>query len=125
MRTAIHLLIILLVSAPVALMADQSDVEYDGGEAVAAPEREQEVNKASNASFDKRLPPVLPGEVLNDGHSKTKVWSTAGPLGGSAYVPQPPQPPQAPGYAGNNPVVGDVDVIVDTRDGHRRHKGRR
>ena len=37
-------------------------------------------NQASDASFDIRLPPVLPGEEVSDGEKKIKVWSTAGPV---------------------------------------------
>ena len=37
-------------------------------------------NQASDASFDRRLPPVLPGErVSDDGHTM-RVWSTTGPV---------------------------------------------
>lgn len=38
------------------------------------------VNAASDASFDKRLPPVLPGERLKDSGTVTRVWSTSGPV---------------------------------------------
>lgn len=81
-------------------------------------EEHQETNEASNASFDKRLPPVLPGEVVNDGHSKTKVWSTSGPVPGSA----PPSAPQAPAVKSSAaeawPGIGSV--IVDQRGDKKR-----
>jgi hypothetical protein len=38
----------------------------------------QHVNQASDSSFDKRLPPVLPGELMNDSGKTMKVWSSAG-----------------------------------------------
>lgn len=81
------------------------------------------VNEGSNASFDKRLPPVLPGEVVNDGHSRSKVWSTAGSVS-SGSAPQAPQVPNTGDnfrYNGNSPVVGGV--IVDQRD-RRDQRGR-
>lgn len=82
--------------------------------------RVPEITERSNASFDKRLPPVLPGEVLNDGHSKTKVWSTSGPVVGNPQVPEAPVAPLAPGSAtyGNAQQLPNIGaVIVDNRDG--------
>ena len=46
------------------------------------------VNKASDASFDKRLPPVLPGERMSDNGHDVRVWSTSG----GVPVSQAPQP---------------------------------
>ena len=34
----------------------------------------------SDAQFDKRLPPVLPGEEVSDGKETMKVWSSSGPV---------------------------------------------
>lgn len=52
------------------------DVAMADGEPAAA----ATPNQASDASFDKRLPPVLPGErVSDDGHTM-RVWSTTGPV---------------------------------------------
>lgn len=67
-------------------------------------------NRASDASFDKRLPPVLPGEVVNDSGRKMKVWSTAGPV----PVASAPEP-----WKSNEELKhispGGVGVIVDQR----------
>jgi hypothetical protein len=64
-------------------------------------------NGASDASFDKRLPPVLPGEEVSDGRKKMKVWSTSGPV--------PVSPPPEPWVQGNT-QPGSVSVIVDQRN---------
>ncbi len=42
----------------------------------------------SDASFDKRLPPVLPGESVPDSGKRMKVWSTGGELASQ----KPPRP---------------------------------
>lgn len=67
----------------------------------------------SEATFDKRLPPVLPGETISDGKRKMKVWSTAGPVpvttlnSGDINVA-----PNRRRNRGNQPI----NVIVDKRD---------
>ena len=70
-----------------------------------------EVNKASDATFDKRLPPVLPGEEVNDSGKKMRVWSTSGPI----PVSEAPEPWRAKGE-----LPAGVGVVVDNRagDGH-------
>jgi hypothetical protein len=65
----------------------------------------------SAATFDKRLPPVIPGEEISDGKDSMNVWSTSGsPTGGN--VPQPPSPPGS----NNNSAVGNIGVIIDGRE---------
>lgn len=68
---------------------------------------DSEPNKASDASFDKRLPPVLPGEEVKDSGKKMKVWSTSGPV----PVAQPPEP-----WKGTIPP--GLGIIVDQRKDH-------
>ncbi len=64
---------------------------------------------------DPRLPPVLPGErVHTRGGQKLRVWSTAGP------VPAREAPTLIPNE--KHIDVGEVDVIVDTRDDRRDRK---
>ena len=93
------------------LISNCSFADQDGTyQPDAAP---QEKNKQSNASFDKRLPPVLPGEVLNDGQGKTKVWSTAGGVSVSAPSSAPQLPSGSQGYSYGNTNIGSV--IVDDR----------
>lgn len=61
-------------------------------------------------SYDKRLPPVIPGEEVEDMHKKTsKVWSTSGPV----PVHEAPQAPRAAQGANG---VGNIGVVVDGRD---------
>lgn len=69
----------------------------------------------SDASFDKRLPPVLPGEEVSDGKETMKVWSSSGP------VPVGEAPELASGNAGSL-YRGDqhLDVIVDRRGERKR-----
>lgn len=72
----------------------------------------------SDASFDKRLPPVLPGETVTDSGRKLKVWSTSGPV--------PVSSPPEPWRNDSNLTVGEsgagVSVIVDRE--HNDRKGR-
>ena len=64
----------------------------------------------SAASFDKRLPPVIPGEEVRDGNKKIKVWSTSGSLS-VGDVPEPNSPNKQ-----RDIDVGSVGVVVDQRD---------
>ena len=59
----------------------------EGADSYKIPEKKVETGSA--ASFDKRLPPVIPGEEIQDGDKKIKVWSTSGGVSVSA-------PPAAP-----------------------------
>lgn len=79
-----------------------------------------EAKKVSEAQFDKRLPPVLPGEELSDGKNTMKVWSTTGPV----PVAQPPQPWNQNSNQGtvNYGQTGSVGVIIDRRDEYARPK---
>ncbi|MBX7136677.1 MAG: hypothetical protein K1X83_01745 [Oligoflexia bacterium] len=72
---------------------------------------ERAPNPSADASYDKRLPPVYPGEEVADGKKKIKVWSTAGSVAGGA--------PSSAGSPPQVPVPGAVGVIVDRRDGER------
>ncbi len=74
------------------------------------PLREQA--NGSAASFDKRLPPVIPGEEIQDGNKKIKVWSTSGNVGAS----EPPRPPEFPHHDRTvKDQTGGAGVIVDGR----------
>lgn len=71
-------------------------------------------SQGSDASFDPRLPPVLPGEIVHDNGRPVRTWSTAG----SPSVGAPPTAPAvpAPGYQ----LPTEVGVIVDTREGEKK-----
>lgn len=71
----------------------------------------------SAASFDKRLPPVIPGEQIQHNGRKMRVWSTSG----AVPVGQVPQPPQAPVIGNGNTTIPNLGgVIVDNRPDSRR-----
>jgi len=76
-------------------------------------------NQASDASFDKRLPPVLPGEHVNDSGRQMKVWSTAGPV----PVSEAPEPWRKTKKEDLKEWLGPVGVVVDQRKDGRHHKG--
>ena len=65
----------------------------------------------SAASFDKRLPPVLPGEEITKDGKTVKVWSSSGPV----VVAESPDPAHTPGQQ----LPAGVGVIVDQRDDHK------
>lgn len=69
----------------------------------------------SDASFDKRLPPVYPGEQVNDSGKTLRVWSSSGPV----PVSDAPAAPR-PGAIGlQQPPEGLAGVIVDARPSPR------
>lgn len=69
-------------------------------------------NQASDASFDKRLPPVLPGEELSDSGKTVKVWSSSGPIPDNMHAPTICNS-QNGDCADSNAAIGNVDVIID------------
>jgi len=113
----------LLIALLTAARA-QADGETDRGREPAA---KPTPNQASDASFDKRLPPVLPGEEVSDSGRTMKVWSTAGPVTVSS-PPEPPRPCSAgdPNCRRQGEVrPGDISVIIDGRPRVRgpEHRG--
>ena len=115
MKIRPSLILALLVLFPALSWADGSPASE--WTAQGQPRPTVTPNTASDASFDPRLPPVLPGETVNDSGRKMKVWSTTGPV----PVSTAPEP-----WRNNHEEVlhhdthGGVGVIVDTRDGERR-----
>jgi hypothetical protein len=87
----------------------------DGSGYVGGGRPESFATPGSDASFDKRLPPVLPGEEVSDGKNRMKMWSTTGP------VPVAPAPePWKESVQERNRLWGSgVGVIVDQREGRR------
>ncbi len=76
----------------------------------------------SDASFDKRLPPVFPGERVNDSGKEIRVWSSAGPVPVSPPA-QAPQPFEQGGAAVNGSAISGVivDHREDARDAQAQH----
>ena len=94
--------LVFVCSLPVGLFAQVRD-DYRVGTAVPT------IASGADAQFDKRLPPVIPGEEVRDGNSRIKAWSTSGQLG-SAPAAEPPRPPQA----GTSQQI-PLGVVVDSR----------
>lgn len=114
MRRYIEPVLLLIV---IALTVSRSSIAWaDAGE--DASRAGTEPNRASDASFDKRLPPVLPGEEVNDSGRKMNVWSTSGPV--PVNPSGPPAAPAAPGLSPQGQQLPLGGVIVDRRDGRRR-----
>ena len=63
----------------------------------------------SAATFDKRLPPVIPGEEISDGKDKMNVWSTSG----NVVAAEPPSVPSVD--TDNRRIKPSIGVIVDQR----------
>ena len=99
-------LIALLLLVPAPAHADG----YDRG-AGGTPPAGREV---SDAQFDKRLPPVLPGETVSDGHRKMKVWSSSGPV----PVSEAPEPWRD--REQERAIIEGGAIIVDQRTDERR-----
>ena len=66
-------------------------------------------SKRSSVLFDKRLPPVMPGEEVQTENGKIKVWSSSGPV-----------PVNEPTISANTNRSDHFNVIVDERQ-HKRH----
>jgi hypothetical protein len=90
---------------------------YTNSDSVGLPHVEAVATPGSDASFDKRLPPVLPGEEVSDGKNRMKMWSTSGPVPVSAA----PEPWKESPEEQRRILGSGVGVIVDRRDaGDRR-----
>lgn len=92
-----RLITALALFLPLAANAD--------GAASESAQAAQGAAKSSNASFDKRLPPVLPGETIEGHGQKMKVWSTAGSMAQESA-------PSAPGAIIPPASIG---VVIDSR----------
>lgn len=105
MNKIVFLAASLALSAPIAFADTESRSEWVLRE--QAKTSQEAINAGSDASFDKRLPPVLPGEEVNDSGKRMKVWSTTGgvPVSGA---------PEVGGHPHRR--VKDIDVIIDGRD---------
>ena len=101
-KSSVFLALIFGCTLPLTSQADDAGDTAKGASGVA---------HESAASFDKRLPPVLPGEeIVRDGKSM-KVWSSSGPV----VVADAPDPSHTPGQQ----LPAGVGVIVDQRDDHK------
>jgi hypothetical protein len=104
----------LVLSVPSLAFSDDFSVD-ESALPVQPKQTMEDVAKAGSAAgFDKRLPPVIPGENIQHNGRTMKVWSSAGP------VPVGPAPvaPQAPQVGGQLGTAGNIGVIVDQR--HRQ-----
>lgn len=106
--------LLVLLTAGSAYCDDGSSGAVRQGEVPPGSESE------SAASFDKRLPPVLPGEEVRDGKKKMKVWSTSGPVPVNNDAAAAPEPWKKSGEVN----LGEVGVIIDREDGSRRRDNR-
>ena len=81
-------------------------------------DRDGTVQRESAASFDKRLPPVIPGEEIKTGGGKVKVWSTSGQV----PVYKAPEPWQRHTHRVDGLDDQPIEVIVDQREKPARNK---
>ena len=89
---------------------------YANSDSVGLPHVDAIATPGSDASFDKRLPPVLPGEEVSDGKNRMKMWSTSGPVPVSAA----PEPWKESPEEQRRILGGGVGVIVDRHDSRDR-----
>ena len=114
MKTQLFAAVLLSLLIPASIMADGYVPDRSGAGTFRA---DEEMEPGSDASFDKRLPPVYAGEYVKDGARKKRVWSTSGPVVGRSA----PVAPSANGRRQGGAVdPGRVSVIVDRRgDGNQ------
>ena len=106
----IALLCCLVLVGPNRAWADGEQICESGTE--CAPEAPAEGSKRTFVpKLNKRLPPVIPGQVVEVDGQKIKVWSSAGPV----PVGNPPEPWREYNSRSYLDVPGGVDVIVDDR----------
>lgn len=115
MRTAPYILCLTCILGIGNLFAAHAVADGTSTQGTAKPVS----TPGSDASFDKRLPPVLPGEEVSDGNKKIKVWSTSGPV----PVGQAPEPWSQDKWhrfdqGRFNRDGAPVEVIVDQRQNH-------
>jgi|GEM_PF-2358002 len=108
----------LILLTPISAVCDGFDEPDSFQDQSAGQPQSDPPQNASNASFDRRLPPVIPGETLPDGAGGTKVWSTGGSPVGSGVAPVPPQAPSAPSIPGENDGLDsslppNLGIIID------------
>ncbi len=119
MKNLIQLIILLVTVTIAPCFAKATLADEDGTETILdtrSVQPEHTLAAGSDAQFDKRLPPVLPGEEVRDGEHKMKIWSTSGPV----PVGPAPRPFDAPSVGQATPEANDslpsnVDVIIDRR----------
>jgi hypothetical protein len=112
-----HLLTTVILSAIISLVphyACQADEQPQQEDAPQRKSRFVEDRNPSAATFDKRLPPVIPGEEISDGKDRMNVWSTSGNVVG-AVVPSAPTVNSNTTDAHNRTVKPAIGVIVDQR----------
>ncbi len=108
----------LLTVVPAAVLASSLALA-DGLEEPSPPKAPQISHEPeSAASFDKRLPPVMPGEQIRDGNRSMSVISTAGEVAPYDKVVRAPQPQDSFNTGG----LGGV--LVDQRYGGRGPRDR-
>ncbi|MBX7143058.1 MAG: hypothetical protein K1X79_01270 [Oligoflexia bacterium] len=103
----------ILLSA--ALLAAQSALpglsRADGQEASSGIEQRQASVAHAPRAVDKRMPPVVPGQAVNDGKKDMNVWSTSGPV----PISEPPQALEPRHDRGLAVQERPSEIIVDTR----------
>lgn len=105
--------ILSIVCISLAVLLDQAwadgSVGQDGSEANGQNSVESAADTGGQSPSD-RLPPVLPGQEVQLGGKKMKVWSSSGPVAVS-------QAPRAPVVDSKQVDVelGSVGVVVDRR----------
>lgn len=114
MSRLIFMFFLGLVICPATALADgQNDERQSDNQQQIFPGVPPAPEAGSDAQFDKRLPPVLAGEYVNDSGRTKRVWSTSGPVP-VANAPEPwKDQNQATAPATGN---GSLSVIVDQRD---------
>jgi len=107
MCNLIRLVTFIVVGVFVAVSLCFADGQGRGYDTSAVPTTA--ATPGSDASFDKRLPPVFPGEEVVDSGKKIKVWSSSGPV----PVNPAPEPFQRESDTKVLDAVGGV--VVDQR----------
>lgn len=107
MMMRIIVLAILLSASCAWADEDAAVMDSQENEAVVAGQVNSGEVGADASRADKRLPPVFPGEEVQDGQNKIKVWSTTGQVADG-------QVPQAPNLnTDGSQVIGGVIVDMD------------
>jgi hypothetical protein len=105
------ILSLAIMSFPLRVHADSSQVQNNGAPQRAAGER----SATTTRQYNDRLPPVMPGEeIVTETGQKIKTWSSSGPV--PVNRRQEPQMGAGNPQAGGGWVGNGVGVIVDGRE---------
>ncbi|NLF25605.1 MAG: hypothetical protein GX589_08135 [Deltaproteobacteria bacterium] len=117
MRLWLFLSFLLCVHVELVFADGEQVCEAENG---CAAESQEGSKRTELPKLDRRLPPVLPGQVVEVDGQKIKVWSSSGPV----PVDRSRRAREEHERRKYEDLTGEVNVIVDQREKPRRPRSR-